>query len=1090
MIITSFLLLANLAGGGTPPQHLAYAPAPPPPVTVSFSDAAQPSTLLAAAGGIAWFADRAARGLVAWDSRAGVARTVALPDQGGAPGHPRPLLLAPFPGGLWLWDVAGERGFVWYDDSWRGPLKVAGKAASLTALADGSAVVNTPAHPAGSFAILDRSGALKARFGSPPAAQPPELAAYYDTWVLCAVENGFVAAGRFLPRLVHYRPDGTKVWERIPQESGLAALERLRVERLQRLAKDCTSGCIEAELVEFASLGQGFADGSFAVVFSRRARLDWFARDGQWRRAARLDLPASAVLDPVGVAVLGEELFLSVNGSLTRLQAGAAFGGRVVDPDLAPIGGAEVTLARGEVREFETRTGEDGTFAVPADFADLSAAVQVRAEGYLPWRRTGVVRELTAEEIVLEPEPVVCVRAVERGSGAPVRRFFLTVARLAEGVEAAEYRAGPPPTLVEDEEGRGCLPAQWAPPLQVRVCAEGFACTRRRLLTGGEVKVELDPEAHLEVRVRNGEGRPVAGAEVQVLAAAEARRRPRISDEAPALTDATGVATFAGRQEGDYLLEVSAQGFLPWQSLHRLEAGRNRREVTLEEGSEVAFAVKEDSGEPVVGARVWVQASQDPNQVSESRQCSTDEGGRCRVAALPSGPARVLVRVGDEREAAEHFHIPSPGEVQVTLPASGRLEGEVIGAHHYPGAELEIVAQQARYAASMLLDAAGHFSFHRLNVGHTLVEAVVHDPLAGGHWVLASERVEVGRERRHLRLQLPPPLRLEGRVTVAGGGCGACALIFTLESDPRTGWTASTAPDGTYQALLARPGSYLVRISDADTGRSAVRRLSVSGHQRWDVEVGGAILVGSVVAAATQEGVAAASVRVFDGGGQLVASAITSSAGTFRFTDLPAGEATVVAEANGAQGRRRVRLGSEAQQVVVELSWQGELLLHLVHGSSGAPVAGVVRGVVLPPAGAAWTFAHPLMPGEPLRLPAFGEGQHAVVVRPDRPLGRTTIHLAPRSEVTTAALWPPAVVEVLLPPGERGSLEVVRFDGRPVAIQDSYPFFMVEGNGMLVVTVPPGQYEVVVRGDRPAKAQRTAVALNPLQRVTITVGWQ
>jgi hypothetical protein len=49
---------------------------------------------------------------------------------------------------------------------------------------------------------------------------------------------------------------------------------------------------------------------------------------------------------------------------------------------------------------------------------------------------------------------------------------------------------------------------------------------------------------------------------------------------------------------------------------------------------------------------------------------------------------------------------------------------------------------------------------------------------------------------------------------------------------------------------------------------------------------------------------------------------------------------------------------------------------------------------------------------------------------------------------------------------------------------------MVEGNGMLVVTVPPGQYQVVVRGDRPAKAQRTAVALNPLQRVTITVGWQ
>ena len=88
------------------------------------------------------------------------------------------------------------------------------------------------------------------------------------------------------------------------------------------------------------------------------------------------------------------------------------------------------------------------------------------------------------------------------------------------------------------------------------------------------------------------------------------------------------------------------------------------------------------------------------------------------------------------------------------------------------------------------------------------------------------------------------------------------------------------------------------------------------------------------------------------------------------------------------------------------------------------------------------------------------------------------------------ALWPPAVVEVLLPPGERGSLEVLAPDGRPVAVQDFHPFFTVEGSGMLVVNVPPGQYQVVIRGDPPAKVQRTAVALTSLQRITVTVGWQ
>lgn len=181
MRIVFSLLLAEIAGGVTPPQHPVFAPAPPPPVVVNFKQAPEPSLLLAAAGDLLWVVDRAAKTLVAWDRQAKTARRLSLPDLGEGSELPRPLLLSAFPGGLWLWDVAGERGFVWVEQSWRGPFPFPGKVASMTALEDGSAVLNTPAHPAGSFAVLDLTGTLKARFGSPPVVKIKELATYYDS---------------------------------------------------------------------------------------------------------------------------------------------------------------------------------------------------------------------------------------------------------------------------------------------------------------------------------------------------------------------------------------------------------------------------------------------------------------------------------------------------------------------------------------------------------------------------------------------------------------------------------------------------------------------------------------------------------------------------------------------------------------------------------------------------------------------------------------------------------------------------------------------------------------------------------------------
>lgn len=62
-------------------------------------------------------------------------------------------------------------------------------------------------------------------------------------------------------------------------------------------------------------------------------------------------------------------------------------------------------------------------------------------------------------------------------------------------------------------------------------------------------------------------------------------------------------------------------------------------------------------------------------------------------------------------------------------------------------------------------------------------------------------------------------------------------------------------------------------------------------------------------------------------------------------------------------------------------------------------------------------------------------------------------------------------------------------DGGPVAVQDAYPLFAVEGTGMIAVALPPGEYDVLVRGDSPGKLYRRRVTAHPLQRSPIVVNW-
>ncbi|MBK9030571.1 MAG: carboxypeptidase regulatory-like domain-containing protein [Myxococcales bacterium] len=211
---------------------------------------------------------------------------------------------------------------------------------------------------------------------------------------------------------------------------------------------------------------------------------------------------------------------------------------------------------------------------------------------------------------------------------------------------------------------------------------------RRGDLVGGPVSTRVAADAEpVIIRLRLGatvkvtvhgdgaDARPVAGAVVTLASITEPT----------ATTDAAGVATFTGVDDGWTVASATAPGYAP--ATGTAVIGKTQRQVeivlALRRGVAVSGTVVDQGGAPVAGAKVWPRDASSWEFTSGERTAvTTDAKGEFAIATVAPGSYRLaakdeahapgtspLVTVADDR--------PTTG-VRIVLAAAGRLAGTVV----------------------------------------------------------------------------------------------------------------------------------------------------------------------------------------------------------------------------------------------------------------------------------------------------------------------------------------------------------------------------------------------------------------------------
>jgi hypothetical protein len=388
-------------------------------------------------------------------------------------------------------------------------------------------------------------------------------------------------------------------------------------------------------------------------------------------------------------------------------------------------------------------------------------------------------------------------------------------------------------------------------------------------LYAGPVETRLGPQpepivlrarraSRLEVEVRAaGKGTPVAGARVELRSTLVWR----------AESDANGLAVLTGVGPGARPLRVEAPGFAPAAELVPTEPGAavQRVQVRLSAGAAVSGRVLDPGGRPVEGARVWPRSSSQPFPVIDPAfdAVTTDGAGRFVIAALAPGSYQLAAsHPAFAATATAPLRIPPGGleNLEIRLPAGGRLAGEVRDAAGAPAAAVQVrVGALSRTlpwndTREVFTDGAGKFSLSGLP--RRTVQVVALGPRGASRMVSADLSAA---DTASVTLTLEQTGSLEGlvvdgkgqpiaeaQVSARGAPPADQPLLWDLRggpmqvSDGSGRFRFAGLPDGEYRLRAARPdappdGWHLQPETLARTGQNDVRVLvrgdgSVSGR--------------------------------------------------------------------------------------------------------------------------------------------------------------------------------------------------------------------------------------------------------------------
>lgn len=545
-----------------------------------------------------------------------------------------------------------------------------------------------------------------------------------------------------------------------------------------------------------------------------------------------------------------------------------------------PVAGATVRSDAGG----RDHTDRSGTFelAVP----NLPARLTVTAPGF----REASVRVARLPEdpdglhLHLEPGESISGILVSEDS-SPVEEARIWLARLQGDAARTESRE-----RVATEDGEFQLDLGQPGRYRVRVGAEGYSSQNLGEITVAEGEhrdlgvVALSRGAGVRgVVLDDASGEPVPGASVELVPQGTALYQAlRQGGLHRTATDPQGRFELFGLDAGRFELRARHDDYATTTDRFSLDRDEavDLGEVMLEPGVRLRATLVDREGQPRPGLLARV-LDPEGGSLTPLAQARSDREGRLEELQLASGRYRIEV-YGDRLLLTQEIELPRGEET----------------------AERELVVGGVELSGVVTRDG---------------------EPVAGGFLSLTSS-LDPGQHR--------------GKVLMRGGGSGAEGFGFSHSQ-----LTADVAGDGSFRIQDAPAGALQVTFH-GDDGSSVQRRVVVPDVPRHELvlEIGGYALRGRVTEAESGAPLPAATVRVLDFSGTVVAQASSGPDGAFRVQDLESGEYTVEVEAEGFQAAVEpgVRVGPSTPplQVALERGGGAELVIRLSR-RDGSPMAGV-----------------------------------------------------------------------------------------------------------------------------------------------------
>lgn len=673
--------------------------------------------------------------------------------------------------------------------------------------------------------------------------------------------------------------------------------------------------------------------------------------------------------------------------------------GQVVDDRGQPLEGVQVWWAGAEADQDLPRdwaagpaavTGLDGRFTVRS--LDPQRYLYLCRAGFEVLRIPSLLRPSNLSRVVLLPAPPpppvakVSGRVVD-DQGRPVAGALLRCGsfRAADevicGTRAASLspcNAGaeaPPPDPVTDSEGRfsfelTMMKGKVFSSIDVWTAVSGFQVEVRenvRLAAGMTTEVELllRRGAILTGRILSQEGRPAAGAEVEVLTPSKQssswkplQKKRSISRT---VADADGNYRLAGIEPGRGVLMVRHREY--GKALRKIDPapGESRLDVILDgRGTrEIRGRVLDSADNPVPGASVRhfcdfdsfpsfstsgdglvsdpdffpsYFTSGDGSFVLEF-QARDASGEDCRIWAWKEG---YLAAFLDQRLTAE-----SVDGLKLRLERGLAITGRLLG--FAPGQSVPVEARRGDQVRQGEVKSDGSYRIDSLDPGEW--EVTVRDrPLASSARVV----LDAGAGDTVLDLKLAPLHEVRGRVIEADGkpclwaairflglplsDAGAPPSSLYTFSSPRDGAFSIDIPEGTYQVVADVRGRTYTVLAEPVEVDGPIAGLEIRLNP-------GVVLRGRILG--FQPGHGAASLLLPRAGFPRIADVAPD--GTYVFSDLGPGDFEVLARLDQGRVKRkatdrvRIESGQPAATLDFDLSL-GDLSLSVAFQSGDEPV--------------------------------------------------------------------------------------------------------------------------------------------------------